>query len=202
MRLPGYTSGGVQSIRRRCTDSSVEVSGSDTEWLPSLNLVLMARSQTGKQTALALARAMARAPLADELRSSQNLNVSVLRDPRNRSDVGSAGNPSLKPMLADQLDLAYQWYFDKGSLLSAGVFYKKLSSYIKIDNYSTTIGGQNAMITESVNDSGGDAQEFRAIPTDPAGRRHLSTDLGIFSNYAYTTSNITRAFSRRCGIPG
>ncbi len=38
----------------------------------------------------------------------------------------TAGNPNLKPQLSDQVDLTGEWYFRKGSLLSAGVFYKRM----------------------------------------------------------------------------
>jgi iron complex outermembrane receptor protein len=193
-----HTSDGVQSING-AAPTPVEAGGSDTELLPSMNLVFMLDPKQEQQVRFSVSRAMSRAPL-DELRSSQNLNVSA---PGSAQPVtGSAGNPALKPMLADQLNLAYQWYFGKGSLLSTGVFYEKLQSYVKIANYSTTIGGQNALITESVNGSGGDVrglelvyqQAFNWLPAPFNG-------LGIFSNYAYTTSNITENMSGGAPFP-
>jgi TonB-dependent receptor len=38
----------------------------------------------------------------------------------------TAGNPNLKPQLSDQLDLSGEWYFQKGSLFSLGLFHKKM----------------------------------------------------------------------------
>jgi iron complex outermembrane receptor protein len=41
------------------------------------------------------------------------------------------GNPDLNPMLADNLDLSFEWYPDKETLLSAGFFQKDIKSYIQ-----------------------------------------------------------------------
>ena len=60
--------------------------------------------------------------------------------------TGTAGNPDLKPMMANQLDLAYQWYFSKGSLLSAGAFYKKVQRYIALTSDTTIINGRPATV--------------------------------------------------------
>lgn len=43
----------------------------------------------------------------------------------------SSGNPFLEPIRADNLDLSAEWYFAKGSLLSAGIFYKDIKSYVQ-----------------------------------------------------------------------
>jgi TonB-dependent receptor len=130
---------------------------------------------------------MSRAPL-DEMRGSRNLsNVSNTSQPI----TGGAGNPELKPMMANQVDLSYQWYFDKASLLSAGAFYKKVQRYIAIESDTTTVNGRTATLTRSVNGDGGDIrglelvyqQAFTFLPAPFDG-------LGVASNYAYTTSNI------------
>jgi iron complex outermembrane receptor protein len=41
------------------------------------------------------------------------------------------GNPDLNPMLANNLDLSFEWYPDKETLLSAGFFQKDIKSYIQ-----------------------------------------------------------------------
>ena len=192
-----HTSDGVQSLNGAAA-TPVEYTGADTEVLPSLNLVFMMDPKQEQQIRFGLARAMARAPL-DELRASQSLGVPTTSS---APVTGSAGNPLLKPMLADQVDLAYQWYFDKGALLSAGLFFKKLQSYIKIEDNPTTFLGQNALITQSVNASGGDVrgleliyqQAFTSLPAPFNG-------LGIFSSYAYTTSNISETLSGGTPFP-
>jgi outer membrane receptor protein involved in Fe transport len=107
-----------------------------TEVLPSLNLTFLLDEAQEHQLRFSLARAMARAPL-DEMRGSRNLSDVNPGQPL----TGSAGNPELKPMLAGQVDLALQWYFAKGSLLSARQLYKDVSRYIGITGEQTTING-------------------------------------------------------------
>lgn len=180
------TGAGMQSING-AAPTPVEGGTTYTEVLPSLNLIFSMDSKQEKQIRLGIARAMSRAPL-DEMRASRNLNVDS--NPA-QPLTGSAGNPELKPMLADQIDLAYQWYFGKGSLISTGLFYKKISRYIGITQDSTTIDGRAALITRSVNGTGGNVkgielvyqQAFTELPAPFDG-------LGVSSNYTYTTSDI------------
>ncbi|GAC1610007.1 MAG: TonB-dependent receptor [Aquirhabdus sp.] len=180
------TGAGMESVNG-AAPTPVAGGTSYTELLPSLNLIFALDDKQDKQIRFGLARAMSRAPL-DEMRASRYINMDA-----NPSQplTGSAGNPELKPMLADQLDLAYQWYFGKGALLSAGVFYKKISRYIGITQDATTINGRSALITRSVNGKGGNVngielvyqQAFTELPAPFDG-------LGITSNYTYTTSHI------------
>ncbi|MYN17186.1 TonB-dependent receptor [Rugamonas sp. FT107W] len=177
---------GAQSLNG-AAPTAVEGGTSYNEILPSLNLIFNMDEAQERQVRFSVARAMSRAPL-DEMRSSRNLNVVT---DSTQPITGSAGNPELKPMMANQVDLAYQWYFSKGSLLSAGAFYKKVSRYIAITSDTTTVNGRPATITRSVNGDGGDIrgvelvyqQAFTSLPAPFDG-------LGIASNYAYTTSNI------------
>ncbi len=41
-----------------------------------------------------------------------------------------AGNPDLKPLESQNIDLALEWYYAKGSYASAGVFYKQVDNFI------------------------------------------------------------------------
>ena len=43
---------------------------------------------------------------------------------------GSGGNPDLEPIRSTNYDAGLEWYFAKGSLLSAGVFYMDLDNYV------------------------------------------------------------------------
>ncbi|RZT08862.1 TonB-dependent receptor [Duganella sp. CF402] len=178
---------GAESINGAAA-TPTEAGTSYTEVLPSLNLVFNLDEAQERQVRFSVARAMSRAPL-DEMRASRNLSLSTTDT--SQPITGSAGNPDLKPMMANQVDLSYQWYFGKGALLSAGGFYKKVSRYIAIESDTTTINGRTATITRSVNGEGGDIrgleliyqQAFTSLPAPFDG-------LGIASNYAYTTSNI------------
>ncbi|MRX07241.1 TonB-dependent receptor [Pseudoduganella sp. FT25W] len=182
-RQTGY---GMQSVDGAAA-TPVEDGTSYTEILPSLNLIFNMDEAQERQVRFSLARAMSRAPL-DELRASRNLSVPV---DSTQPTTGSAGNPTLKPMMANQLDLAYQWYFAKGSLLSAGAFYKQVQRYIAITSDTTTVNGRPATLTRSVNGEGGNIrglelayqQSFSWLPAPFDG-------LGFSGNYAYTKSSI------------
>jgi TonB-dependent receptor len=43
--------------------------------------------------------------------------------------TGSQGNPSLKPLESKNIDLSLEWYYAKGSYLSAGYFKKDVTNY-------------------------------------------------------------------------
>ena len=180
------TGEGMQSLSG-AAPTPVQGGTSYTEILPSLNLIFSMDDKQEKQVRFSLARAMSRAPL-DEMRASRNLNV----DPNPVQPLtGNAGNPELKPMMSNQMDLAYQWYFAKGALASAGVFYKQVSRYIGITEDKTSINGRSALITRSVNGGGGNVkglelvyqQAFTGLPAPFDG-------LGVHGNYAYTESDI------------
>jgi iron complex outermembrane receptor protein len=167
----------------------VSGNASYTRVLPSANLIFSMDEAGQQQLRLSLARAMSRAPM-DEMRASRSLSVDTT--PGSQQPLtGSAGNPTLKPMMADQVDLAYQWYFEKGSLLSAGLFYKQIGTYIGITSDTTTIGNRQAIVTRSINGNGGYVrgvelvyqQAFTGLPAPFDG-------LGVAANYSYNESNI------------
>ena len=158
-----------------------------TRFLPSLNLILNLDSEDADQLRFGLGRAMSRAPL-DVMNDAHVVNV----DPNGVTPTTvSGGNPRLLPMMASQVDLAYQHYFGKGNLFSVGLFYKKISDYIGISSVAGTFAGKPAYFTQQVNRDGGNAsgveliyqQAFTSLPAPFNG-------LGLSANYTYTQSNI------------
>lgn len=168
-----------------------------TEVLPSMNLIFsMADDQ---QLRFSMARAMSRAPI-DEMRGARNVSR-----PSNPAEplTGGGGNTRLLPMMANQVDLAYQWYFGKGGLLSAGAFYKKVSRYITIVTDTTTmtsddptINGRTVNFTRSVNGEGGDIRGLELVY-----QQSFANGFGVSSNYSYTTSNIKEAIPAGSPFP-
>ncbi|MBI3346861.1 MAG: TonB-dependent receptor [Burkholderiales bacterium] len=167
-----------------------------TRFLPSLNLILNLDAEDVNQLRFGLSRAMARAPL-DVMNAAHTVNV----DPNgvNPTTV-SGGNPQLKPMMANQVDLTFQRYFDKGSLVSVGLFYKQVRDYIGIASVAGTFDGKPAYFTQQVNRDGGNVrgvefiyqQAFTHLPEPFNG-------LGLMANYAYTDSNIQENGDRSGG---
>jgi len=182
------TGEGAQVLNGSTTPTSIKADY--TEVLPSMNLIFNLDEKQERQVRFSVARAMARAPV-DDLRGSRNLSGDQVI--QTLPLTGSAGNPELKPMMSNQVDLAYQWYFDKGALLSAGLFYKQISRYIGISTLNTTIGGRKAVISAPVNGEGGNVRGLELIY-----QQSFGNGFGISSNYAYSTSDIMENYN---GMP-
>src|SRR5215831_7287080 len=101
------------------TQVTVENTYNDT--LPALNLALEVNRDMIVR--FAAAKVMARPQLANltpggSISTTGNLSISV-------------GNPFLKPFRAKTLDTAFEWYFQKDALMSVGLFYKDIDTYIQ-----------------------------------------------------------------------
>ncbi len=95
-----------------------------TEILPTSNFRYLLSENL--LTRVAIGRAMAR-PTMQQIAPFMKQNVST-NAPQNSNQ--RQGNPYLDPMTAWQYDLTIEWYFEKGGLLSAGLFYKDIDSFI------------------------------------------------------------------------
>jgi len=97
-------------------------------WLPSATLIWTIQEDLLFRAAAA--RVMARPKIRDT-RPSYSIRVdSDVNEPS-----GKGGNVQLDAFVADQYDVALEWYFEEGALLSANLFYKDYASF----NYKTTI---------------------------------------------------------------
>ncbi|MFG6465038.1 TonB-dependent receptor [Roseateles sp. BYS87W] len=152
-----------------------------TRALPSMNLVLSLDENDENQIRFGLARAMSRAPL-DVMTSAQTVTI----DPNGVNPaVVSGGNPRLKPMMADQLDLAWQHYFGKGNFFSAGLFYKQVSDYIGLASVACSYAGKAAYCTQQVNRDGGNVHGLELVY-----QQSFANGLGLMANYTYSAGNI------------
>jgi len=166
--------------------------------LPSLNLVIEPHENV--LVRVGAAKVMARPGLGS---ISAATNVSVAGGGRSVS----TGNPFLEPYRAKTYDLAVEWYPARGSILSAGLFYKNISTYIQnlttSAPYSSTglpdsllAGtGVNAndifQISTVVNTPGGPLKGFelnfqQALTFLPG----KLANFGLLANYTYVESNI------------
>lgn len=111
----------------------VPVSGGDeyTYILPSANLSF--EVQENLFLRVGLARELAR-PRMDQMRASVNIdyNSSQANNPdiNNGPWGGSAGNPELRPWIANAVDISVEKYFGRRGYMSLAGFYKDLESYI------------------------------------------------------------------------
>jgi iron complex outermembrane recepter protein len=127
--------------------------------------------------------AVSRPPL-DELRVGNTLSTQA-------PWTGSRGNPLLNPYRADQLDLAYEWYFHEESLFSIATYYKHLNSFIGYKTFNEVVNSHPYVIATPINGHGGDVSgmeltlqsRFYFLPG-------FLQDFGFYGNYAYVSSGV------------
>ena len=178
------------------TPTRVEHEYSDT--LPSFNLV--AELTPEFLVRLSAAEVMARPGLGF-------LNPGATVSVAGGSRTVTTGNPRLNPFRADTVDLSFEWYFAEESLLSLGLFYKNIDSYIQTSSeirpFNTSglpdslLAGTNTLPTDEFNfvqplNTPGDElkgvevsyqQPFTFLPG-------LWSNFGTQLNYTYVQSDI------------
>ncbi|WP_372160682.1 TonB-dependent receptor [Xanthomonas axonopodis pv. cyamopsidis] len=163
---------------------SVDAQQTYTDVLPSLNLRWMLSDQL--QWRFAASRGISR-PTFDKL--NPNLSLSTGTSNGASTFTGTAGNPSLEAVKADQFDTALEWYFGQGSMMYGTLFYKKVEGFIANAVFNEVYDGQVWQITRPVNgDSGkirgaelGYTQFFDFLPGWLSG-------FGLQTNYTYVDS--------------
>ncbi|WDS36555.1 TonB-dependent receptor [Pseudoxanthomonas sp.] len=148
--------------------------------LPSLNAAWELRDDMLLRGAVA--KVMTRPDLTDlSSKLTFNSGGSVLE--------ASGGNPNLKPYQAWQYDLSWEWYYGSTSALTAGVFYKDISSFIQTQYSYLDYQGLTYLLNSKTNGSKASVkgaelawqQVFTGLPAPLDG-------LGIQLNYTWTDS--------------
>ncbi|WP_438865387.1 TonB-dependent receptor [Neptunicella sp.] len=97
-----------------------EVDNDYNEFLPSLNVAFNLDEDTILR--VGAARVMAR-------QNWQDISASETYGSLNQAEpTGVRNNPMLKPVIANQFDISYEWYYSDSSLLSATYFFKDIMS--------------------------------------------------------------------------
>jgi TonB-dependent receptor len=89
--------------------------------LPNIDLTLLVSDDFHLR--FDASRTMTRAPIA-------NLTATVSYGGRKGSLTATGGNPNLLPFLADNVDVAAEWYYGGNSYMSADVFLKNVSNFV------------------------------------------------------------------------
>ncbi|GJI88335.1 TonB-dependent receptor [Rugamonas sp. R1(2021)] len=112
-----------------------------TNVLPSINLDFDIRSDMKLR---ASAGETIGRPRYDQLQGGLTLGTIA----NTYNGTASTGNPALKPVKSKNLDLSWEWYYDKESLMSLGLFRKGLDNYAgqtvvpqPLYNLHTPVGG-------------------------------------------------------------
>lgn len=111
----------------------VNAEASYTKFLPSINLSFSLTDEHVVRTALS--KTISR-PRMDDMRPNNQIsfqfNDAQILEPSDVSNspwTGSSGNPTLRPLEANQFDLAYEYYFADDGIVTAAFFYKDLVNW-------------------------------------------------------------------------
>lgn len=138
-------------------------------WLPSLDLALDLNDDM--KLRFSASRTLGR-PNWGDLNAAQALGSPARFD----GGSGSSGNPGLKPLVSRNFDLSYEWYYDEGSYVSLGYFYKK------IDNFIASQVERDTPIPDLTTPTGG-AYWNAAIGAGCASTNRVCIRNYIFANY-------------------
>lgn len=196
---PGQSLGGVPIPNVTPFSKALDAGQVYTNVLPSLNLRMKASEQV--QFRAALAQAISRPDFSDmqaytelSLDTTQRTNGStIIVD--NVALTGKAnGNPLLRPVKSNQLDLTGEWYFSKSGSLTVALFDKELKDIIVKQSANVQLldgAGKpvNFTVTSPVNGAKGHARGLEI-----AFQRYLDmlpgwlSGFGIQANYTYVDS--------------
>ncbi|BFM12092.1 TonB-dependent receptor [Simiduia litorea] len=163
-----------------------------SEVLPSLNVNYDLNDEM--QLRFAAARVMARQNW-NQLSPYSTYGSLNQADPK-----GQMGNPQLKPMLADQFDVSYEWYYADASLLAVTFFHKDIDSYltshvITEERYDVQTDSMVAVdFTQPLNGQGGSTDGVELS------LQHDFGGFGVQANYTYVDANADMA--RDIATPG
>jgi len=119
-----------ESIKTSSDSASYQARNTSHVLTPLLHGVWKPDEKSRNQIRSSLTRSYKAASL-QELIARPSLSQ---RFPTGANEIGSpdrAGNPDLKPELATGVELAYEHYLPKGGLLSANLFYRRISDLIR-----------------------------------------------------------------------
>jgi iron complex outermembrane receptor protein len=120
---------------------AISVNRQYTDSLPSMNVVL--EPMDNFLIRFGAARVMSRPNLA-QLAPSTTISVS------GATRTVTTGNPNLDPFRATTYDLAFEWYFHKGALISVALFQKNIDSFITTQSTIIPFTGNPFGLPDSV----------------------------------------------------
>lgn len=199
----GESLGGIPVPALAGFSTPIDFSQTYQNVLPSLNLKMKASDEL--QFRFAWAQAIARPDFAQmqaytdmELSTEQHSNGTTVVVDRIKLTGTASGNPALKPIRSNQMDLTSEWYFSKNGSVTLALFNKQLRDLIVNQTLAVPLqdsDGNNYFftVTGPVNGAKGHArgmelsyqQYFDKLPGWMAG-------LGVQANYTYIDSKVRR----------
>jgi len=176
----------------------------DNDWLPSATLKLdISRSLVLRAGA---AKVVAFPNTADLNNGLVLFNTAVFNNGvQITPGTGNGGAPNLNPFKAKQVDASVEYYFGKQALVSVGLFYKDVSSYIVQQQSAESYGGVNYLINRKINGAGATVKGIEALVQLPFYFLPGPFDgFGVMGTYSYisSTTPIRDVVGRALPFPG
>ncbi|UKE64325.1 TonB-dependent receptor [Xanthomonas translucens pv. phlei] len=134
-----------------------DAQGSYTNVLPSFNMRF--KFSDALQWRIAASKAMAR-PDYIQLQPYLLLAATTKDNGTVSEWTGTAGNPNLKPMKANQYDTALEWYFDTSDMMYLTLFYKDVKDYFSNQTLTEVYDGRPWLVTRPYNMAKGRIRGF------------------------------------------
>ncbi|HEY0683244.1 MAG TPA: TonB-dependent receptor [Steroidobacter sp.] len=119
--------------------------------------------------------------------------------------TGTGGAPNLDPFKADQVDLSAEYYFGEQALVSLGLFYKDVSTFIVQQQSPESYGGVNYLVNRKVNGEGAEVEGVEVLVQLPFYFLPEAFDgFGVIASYSYidSTTPIRDVAGRFLPLPG
>ncbi len=176
----------------------------DDEWLPSATAKFDLGS--GMVVRVGAAKVVAFPNTADLNNGLQLFNTAVfVGGVQVTPGTGNGGAPNLDPYKANQVDASLEYYFGKQALVSVGLFYKDVSTFILSRQSAETYSGVNYLINRRINGDGAKVKGVEALVQLPFYFLPGPFDgFGLMATYSYidSTTPVRDGVGRVLPFPG
>lgn len=161
----------------------------DNEWLPSA----VAKLQVNRDLIFRLGAAQVVAfPNTADLNNGVTLfnNAVFVNGVQTAPGTGNGGAPNLDPFKAKQVDASAEYYFAHQGLVSLGLFYKDISSFIVQRQSAESYGGVDYLINRKVNGAGATVKGAEGLIQLPLSVFTKALGgFGVVATYSYIDSS-------------
>src|SRR5688572_1552725 len=145
-----------------------------TDYLPSLNVRWdLTKGWIGRGS---LSRTLGR-PNYGELAGSVVLNNTLL--------TGTGGNPNLKPIISDNVDLSLAWYLGSRAYVSAGIFAQDIKNYVKTGTAPVDLINIDTGLVATYTVTSRVGKDAKMKGFEIAGETPIGGGFGILANATY-----------------
>lgn len=169
--------------------------GGSEKWLPSFNLAADMSDQL--RLRLGLFRAMSR-PDPEDLGAGRIFtfddSVSYGSVAEAVREIRSTGNPALQPLMSWNVDLSAEYYLNRDSLFSVGLFYKQFQGGFEniVVNETYDIGGESITVPVTLTRTSDDESEIYGVELTGSYRFSMLPapfdGLGVKASYSFAES--------------